>query len=489
MSKASRDWRRRSAPMVAAVCLVIAGCGNRLPHEEIVTAAAGGTGSQTTTGAGSLGGSTTGAGAGTGTTGLGGIGGTTGGTTGSTTGGTTGSTTGGTTGGTTGSTTGGTTSTSGTSGTGTSSGSTGSATKSVILLGNVGGYSGPVGASTASAQTMLRIWEAYTNDHGGLNGHPVKIFTADDQSDPSKSQALVRDMVENKHVVAFVGNQMALTASAPRKYLEQKQVPAVGGDLTSVWHQSPMYFAQGSSLHTVVLGLAKAAVGAGKQHLGVLYCAEAGACKEIDDMLFAQGGAKSQGIDPAYHAQISLAQPDFTSECISARNAGVDALSVVADVGTTNRVAASCARQNYHPTFVNTGNTVNGDQETNKNLVGMITTQNWFAWALNNGAGKIYQDAMKRYAPGLSSTAATASVWASGQLLAKALQSVGPGPVTSDVVLQGLWRLKNETLDGLSMPLTFAKGKPTQAAPCYFEQKIINRKWTVVGGGKPICLR
>ncbi|MFN2537767.1 MAG: ABC transporter substrate-binding protein [Mycobacteriales bacterium] len=464
----------------ALVSLTATACGSQLSHSEIVSAAQG-SGADSTEGRGPAA-EGTGPEDSTGGNGLGGA--STGGSTGSSLG-TSGSSTG--TSGTVGAP--GTTTTTGSGSTGQQGGTSGGSSKrSTILLGNVGGYSGPVGASTAPAQTMLKVWEAYTNDHGGLNGHPVKVISLDDQSDPSKTRSLVQELVENKHVVAFVGNQMALTASAPRSYVEKKQMPFVGGDLTSVWHQSPMYFAEGASLRTIVLGLARTAAQADKKKLGMLYCAEASACSEIYDIVYRQGGAAAQGIEPAYHAQISLAQPDFTSECISARNAGVDALSVVADVGTTNRVAASCARQGYHPTFVNTGNTVNGAQETNPNLDGMLTTQNWFGWALDTGAGKIYADALKRYAPDLGSSAATASIWASGQLLARALRDVGPGPVTSQNILQSLWKLKNETLDGLSVPLTFAKGKPTQAATCYFAQEIVRKKWTVLNAGKPICL-
>ncbi|HWH28278.1 MAG TPA: ABC transporter substrate-binding protein, partial [Mycobacteriales bacterium] len=267
-----------------------------------------------------------------------------------------------------------------------------------------------------------------------------------------------------------------------------KKIPAVGGDLTPVWHESPMYFAQGSSLQTVVLGLARAAAQANKNKLAVLYCAEAAVCGQINGILV-DGGASSQGASVAYSARISLAQPDFTSECISARNAGATALSVVADVGTTNRVAASCARQGYKPQYINTGNTVNGPQEQNPNLAGMITTQNWFGWATTTGAAAEYQEAMKRYAPDLPSTAGTASVWAAGQLLARALRDVGPEPVTSQVILDRLWSLKGETLGGLAPELTFSKGKPTVAARCYFVQQIKGGRWTPLDGGRPQCLK
>src|SRR4029077_6819308 len=102
-----------------------------------------------------------------------------------------------------------------------------------IAVGNVGTFSGPIGGTTASAATMAQIWAQWTNAHGGIAGHPVQVFAADDGADPSRSRSLVQDMVENKHVIAFVGSMPPLDADADVQYLEQKHVPVVGGDLTT----------------------------------------------------------------------------------------------------------------------------------------------------------------------------------------------------------------------------------------------------------------
>ena len=55
---------------------------------------------------------------------------------------------------------------------------------STIDLGNVGSYGGVIGAVFAGAKRPLAIWQDYINAHGGLNGHPVHIYFADDGGRP-----------------------------------------------------------------------------------------------------------------------------------------------------------------------------------------------------------------------------------------------------------------------------------------------------------------
>ncbi len=135
-------------------------------------------------------------------------------------------------------------------GSGGSAGGGGSAAAngSTIALGNVGTYSGVIGAVFSGAQQTMGVWQAYVNAHGGLNGHPVHVYIEDDGADPSTSVSDVEQEVTQDHVVAFVGNLVPLTASASVSYLQQKNIPVIGGDASSAtWWQSPVYFPQGGS--------------------------------------------------------------------------------------------------------------------------------------------------------------------------------------------------------------------------------------------------
>jgi branched-chain amino acid transport system substrate-binding protein len=54
------------------------------------------------------------------------------------------------------------------------------------------------------SRNAVAAWAAYLNGHGGINGHPVKIFYQDDADDPAKSIVAVHQMVSGNHVVAIL---------------------------------------------------------------------------------------------------------------------------------------------------------------------------------------------------------------------------------------------------------------------------------------------
>src|SRR5437588_4776066 len=142
-----------------------------------------------------------------------------------------------------------------------------------IVLGNVGNYSGPAGSSTSAAPAAIQVWAQWTNAHGGIAGHPVQVFTADDGADPSRSRSLIQDMVENKHVIAFVGSMTIQTSDAGVSYLEQKHIPVIGGDLTtSQWTSSPVFFPMGTSWLPLIESTLKSAHDAGATRVAGLYC-------------------------------------------------------------------------------------------------------------------------------------------------------------------------------------------------------------------------
>ncbi|MEY2569935.1 MAG: branched-chain amino acid transport system substrate-binding protein, partial [Acidimicrobiaceae bacterium] len=139
---------------------------------------------------------------------------------------------------------------------------------SPIKLGHIGTYSGLLGAIFAGGQEMVQVWANWVNTHGGLNGHPVQVVTADDGGDPSRNLALTRDMVENQGVIAFVGNIVPLSLTGSKSYLEQKQIPLIGGDLTDVaWYQSPMIFPQGALIDGSLRGAAAQAAQIGNHNV------------------------------------------------------------------------------------------------------------------------------------------------------------------------------------------------------------------------------
>src|SRR3954469_18208973 len=382
------------------------------------------------------------------------------------------------------------------SGSGTTSGSGGGSTSGAgaqptaqpLVIGSVGDYSGIAGASEKDGPKALQVWAAWVNDHGGVNGHPVKVYVVDDGMDPQRYQAAVKDLVENKHVIAFVDNFAPFTVQSGVKYLESKHVPVIGGDCAEyVWNQSPMLFPQCPSYVSSIWGITRvgAVYGKGKK-FGAIICSEAAACTNTKTEWFKHGLAKEAGVDPVFEADVSIGQPDFTAECLDARRAGVQIMSVVADVGTVGRVVSSCDRQNFHPQYIQGSGTMDAHLATLAGMSDALVQLNDFPWTVPGAAVQEFRDAYKTYAPNDPLTPNASQGWASAIVFEHAAAHVSAHP-TSAQILAGLWSMRNETFGGLTPPLTFVKGKAATDGRCSFAMQVQDGKIQAPFGLKTVC--
>lgn len=478
--RASRSRRHRLALAGAATAtaLLSAACGTRMSHQAVVTASGG----QTAVG-GVVGQSGTGP-AGTGPTS------TVPGAPAAGPGAPAGALTGGAAAGSTGTTTGpGTTTSGGVAGGATSGGRTATATGAPLVIASVGNYSGIAGASEKDGPKALQIWASWINDHGGLNGHPVKVYVVDDGMDPQRYQAAVKDLVENKHVIAFVDNFAPFTIQAGVKYLEQKHVPVIGGDCAEyVWNQSPMLFPQCPSYVNGMYDIAHTAAvyGVGR-NFGAIICSEAAACTSTKHEWFDNGIAKKAGLNPVFEADVSIGQPDFTAECLQAQRKHVQIMSIVADVGTVGRVVNSCDRQGFHPQYLQASGTMDANLAKLPGMANALVSLNDFPWTVSGNQGiSQFLAAYHTYAPDQPLTPNASQGWASAVLFEQAAAHVSAHP-SSAQILAGLWSLRDDTLGGLAPPLTFAKDKPAPDARCAFVMKVRNGVMESPYGLKTVC--
>jgi branched-chain amino acid transport system substrate-binding protein len=363
------------------------------------------------------------------------------------------------------------------------------AKKAPLVIGNVGTYSGPSGSAWKPGIEALKVWAKDVNARGGVDGHPVQLLSVDDGGDPARHLSSVKDMVENKKAFAFVYNIVSTSGSdAVDNYLTEKGIPVIGGDLTyKVWDKHPMYFPNGTpqddQIFAHVSGAAKLRPKLKK--FGSFTCREAEGCQAARADYPA--AARRAGLDPIYNAEVSIAQPDFTSECLGARNAGVEILAVVVDPNSARRVISSCARQNFKPTFLFVATVVSSglDGDTNANgTIGVISSAPWMATA---GSGQAaFQAAVKKYAPGLKLDGASTLGYGSGVMLETAANKGLGEPASRAKLIDNLYTFKGETLGGLAPPLTFTKGKK-KAVPCFFALEFAGNKWGPANGGKHLC--
>ena len=367
----------------------------------------------------------------------------------------------------------------------------GAVSGSTIALGNVGTYSGVIGAVFSGAQQAMGVWQAYVNAHGGLNGHPVHVYIEDDGADPSTSVSDVEQEVTSDHVIAFVGNLVPLTATASVSYLQQKNIPVIGGDASSAtWWQSPVYFPQGGSDigdYQAVFTI-KAAVARGDTKMGVVYCVEDPTCSNGIQPLIQPGGGQAAGVTTVYSSSISITQPDFTANCLNAKQAGANFIYFAGDGDSLRRMADNCAAQGYKPLFVGDSIAITANLASDPNLNGLLAGQTNFPWVDNyTPAQAAYQQAVKQYDPQLASSATTAAEWTAGMLAVAASSALTATP-TSAEFFQGLWGIKNNDLGGLAPPLTFNANAAATPTNCFFLMTLQNGQYIDLNKGASQCV-
>lgn len=352
------------------------------------------------------------------------------------------------------------------------------------------------GTITAGARAAMAVWAQDVNARGGLACHPVRLYAEDDGGDPAQAAAAVKDLVGRHHVVALVGDIVLFSIGGFLPAITEARIPAVGGDTAATeWFTSPWMFPQGDSIDDQAKSIVEAGVAAGHKKLGFLYCVEVSACGYLDKKFFHDGEAQAAGAQPVYDSPVSLTQPDFTAQCLNARNAGVDLLGLALDGSAIARLGRSCAAIGYRPLLAGGALEFNLKQLEDPNIraFGMVSGSPVAPWmALDTPAAQAFHVALRRYAPDVMADGVTMLAWTSGKLLEAAVEKLSPveraGELSTEQILAGLGRIHNETLGGLTGPLTFTLGEQhAVSSGCNYFERLGPDGWTTPTGSKPVC--
>jgi branched-chain amino acid transport system substrate-binding protein len=366
----------------------------------------------------------------------------------------------------------------------------GAATKAPINVGYICSCTSPQASSVVTNRSAYEAYVDWTNAHGGIAGHKIKLFLADDSANPATSSADVHTFVTKDHVQAIVS--LAGSPSSWDKYVDGLHIPVVGADGSPLdFYTDPNFFFPGQTDDSLPAAVAIAAKKAGSKNFGVMYCAESPSCQELVAPLEAIG--PKYGVKLAYNTQISFSAPSYAAECLAAKQAGVKALFIGDAVTVVESVAKDCAQQGYNPTIIASDGAVG---------VGFATTpglsNNLLAFepqipfnVTNTPATKAMVSAFKKYQPSLMSSpnynGEVDEAWVSGLLLAAAVEAGSPGnTITSAEILKGLHSLHGATLGGMAPPLTFKVGKPN-LVDCWFWMTTSHGKFTEKYGLTPAC--
>jgi branched-chain amino acid transport system substrate-binding protein len=366
-----------------------------------------------------------------------------------------------------------------------------------VQLGQTLATSGLVGATIGGLRNGLAVWVKDLNARGGLQCHPVQLTQLDDGSDPARVTANWNAMIHDRGAVAMVGGGVPIAIAALRTAAERDRVPVVGGDVTAEdWVRSPYLFPTGGApLTSYDGGVIEAAKQApGPRKAGLLYCVEASICTGLKTNYPHSAERAGAALGPIQ--AVSLTQPDYTSECQLMKAAGVNTLFLGLDGSASIRAVRSCASLNYFPAIsmgaigLSAAAAADAGLRRNKTFLGSGVVP----YTTTDTPGiRAFHAATLRYAPSTPEDQQTLLGWAAGKLLEAALAKVSgrarAGPITTAMVLDGLWQLKNEKLDGLSPGATFAKGVPARAIDCYYGLRLDERGFGAVNGSKPVCFK
>jgi branched-chain amino acid transport system substrate-binding protein len=343
-----------------------------------------------------------------------------------------------------------------------------------VIIGQDGSFSGLVGESTANLKLGLSVWVKYINALGGVACHPVQLYQEDNASDPSTAAANVSDLVKNKHAIALLGVDDPIVIASARSAADQLGVPIVGGDLAALdWVQDPNVFSPGASPLQIYGGSITAAVQkTGRKKIGLLYCVEASICGAIHQAFTSM--AAPSGAQVVNQQSVSLTQSGFTSECQNLKGAGAQIVWTAVDGSALQRIASSCSSIGYNPVLETSGlaTAPNALGDPNVKRDTLYTGNNELPYiAGGTPALTTFHSAFKAYTGADAPDQSAMKGWVSGQMFAAAINALGPSarttPLTTAMVYQGLYLLRNETLGGLIPPQTYKKGSPSPISNCY----------------------
>jgi branched-chain amino acid transport system substrate-binding protein len=93
------------------------------------------------------------------------------------------------------------------------------ATGTPIPLGGI--VTNQPGTSFTDIANMANAYFTCVNDNGGINGHPIKYYIENEQTNPGQISAEAKQLVQTDHVVGIVGNTSIIECSIDHSYWQK----------------------------------------------------------------------------------------------------------------------------------------------------------------------------------------------------------------------------------------------------------------------------
>ncbi|HEY1829489.1 MAG TPA: ABC transporter substrate-binding protein [Acidimicrobiales bacterium] len=364
---------------------------------------------------------------------------------------------------------------------------------SPIVIGSVGTYSVTTGNFADAGEPAIEAWADWVNAHGGINGHPIKLIVKNNMNNEAQAVSLVKQLVQQDHVVAFVSNEDGSLNTGYATYLQQQNIPVLGGSVYTLepWDSNPMFFPQGMTAIPQLTAIVQSAKKLGYKTIGSLACSESAQCAEAN--AFLKPLADKGGVQYVYGGLVSSTAADYTASCLAAQQAGAKSIVLLVPTAAEGQtIAGDCARQGYKPAYIIPGEAIGPGYlklAAFDNGINNAPTQPWFSTAPDM---KTFHEAMKKYTninfKTVEEPMDAVDAWVSGLMFQEAVKLSGAtGVPTSQDILTGLSKFNDQTLGGMTGGLTF--NDPTNKSEgCYFTVVIKKQQFTLPGGSTPSCV-
>jgi branched-chain amino acid transport system substrate-binding protein len=335
---------------------------------------------------------------------------------------------------------------------------------------------------TQDQRQTLDAWKNYTNSHGGISGHPVDVIVMNSACNPAQAAVAAQQLIAD-HVLAIVDGT-SLDTVLP-KAADAAHIPVLCGTMSGqsfVCQSDANFFSAGATVLANTYGNMLAIRKAGAKTVGIVYCTENVACKQALPLF--KSYATAVGMRDVGAVAASTAATSYTAQCLVMQQE--HAAAVFGAGPPSGKLADDCARQGYHPIYVESEGTWQTAYLHDPNLDNAAGDTSFVPWFVNDSpttalfhqvAGSIL-DATNYPYNVLGSYGAA--------LLFQRVLANAPAAVSTQDVYSGLYSLHGDTLGGFSPPLTFERGKPA-AINCFFFESIKGGKFVAPNGSTPSC--
>lgn len=351
-------------------------------------------------------------------------------------------------------------------------------TATSINLGNVSTLTGPVPGLFAGATVGAQAVVAYINSLGGLWGRTFKLDARDDQFDTGQNRSQTVDLISK--AFAMVGS-FSLYDDAAADQMKAASMPDVGHALGQARYRIPTNFSiQPSSPGgpTSYLNYFKGRNPNAVKAVGTLY-------SDVPSAVTVYNGSKqaaqSVGYKYIYERAVGPTETDFTSDVVRMRDSGVKMVLLLSidDKGIA-RLAKAMKSQGYKPElFVVGASGYDADALAlgGEALEGMYVATSTSLYGGEDSAVipevALFNKWVQKVKPGYKPDIFAAYAWASGQLLFKAIENVGP-KVTRAAINDAIRKIGLYGANGF-----FAESDPGAKipAPCFILAKVTGGKY------------